>query len=299
MSQTTVLAESYRYCDEIARTQARNFYYGFRLLPRQRRDALSAIYAFFRACDDYSDEAGTVDEKRAALDRWRAMLDEVVADPSRAEALGPIWPAFGDAIRRYAVPPRYFHELLDGTLTDLVKTTYDTFDELYQYCYRVASTVGLVCVHVFGFDGAEDSLQMAEWCGIAFQLTNILRDVEEDARLGRVYLPAEDLAKFGLTPNDLVSPPADDRFRNLMAFEAARAHDYYARSAPLRERVDVASRAGFSALVLIYYALLCKLEREQFRVHGRRVKLSTVRKLMLLAKALMGGSADLTGGAPA
>lgn len=298
MSERTALAESYRHCDHIARTQARNFYYGFRLLPRQRRDALSAIYAFFRACDDYSDEAGTVDEKRAALDRWRAMLDEVVAEPSRAEALGPIWPAFSDAIRRYAVPPRYFHELLDGTTTDLVKTTYSTFDELYQYCYRVASTVGLVCVHVFGFDGAGDSLQMAEWCGIAFQLTNILRDVEEDARLGRVYLPAEDLARFGLTANDLVSPPADDRFRNMMAFEAARAHDYYARSAPLRERVDAASRAGFSALVLIYYTLLCKLEHEQFRVHGRRVRLSAARKIVLLGKALLGGSADMTRGAP-
>ena len=294
MPHSTALAESYRHCDHIARTQARNFYYGFRLLPRQRRDALSAIYAFFRACDDYSDEAGTVDEKRAALDRWRGFLDQAVADPACAETLGPIWPAFSDAIRRYAIPPRYFHELLDGTLTDLVKTTYDTFDELYGYCYRVASTVGLVCVHVFGFDGQEDTLQMAEWCGIAFQLTNILRDVEEDARLGRVYLPAEDLARFGLTASDLVTPPADDRFRNMMAFEAARARDYYARSAPLRDRVDPASRAGFSALVLIYHSLLDKIEREQFRVHGRRIRLSTARKVMLLVRALLGGSADLT-----
>lgn len=293
MSPSNDLAESYQYCDHVARTQARNFYYGFRLLPRARRDALSAIYAFFRACDDYSDEAGSIEEKRAALDRWRAMLAEAVAEPTSAGRLGPIWLAFADAVRRYRIPERYFHELLDGTLTDLVKTTYDTFDELYQYCYRVASTVGLVCVHIFGFDGAASSLEMAEWCGIAFQLTNILRDVEEDARLGRIYLPADDLTRFGLTPDDLIQPPGDDRFHRMMAFEAARARDYYARSAPLRERIDAESRAGFSALVLIYHSLLDKIEREQFRVHGRRIKLSVASKLLLLVKAYLGGSARL------
>lgn len=287
MTQTFDLAQSYRHCDQIARTQARNFYYGFRLLPRQRRDALSAIYAFFRACDDYSDEAGTPEEKRKALESWRASLDLVISDPSRAATLGPTWPAFSDAVRRYAIPPRYFHELLDGTMTDLEKTTYQTFDELYRYCYCVASTVGLVCVHVFGFDGSDEALQMAEWCGIAFQLTNILRDVDEDARLGRIYLPLNDVARFGLTEAHLTQPPDDERFRRLMAFEAERARDYYARSAPLVAHIDPASRAGFAALVAIYRTLLEKIASEQFRVHGRRIRLSAATKVMLLIRAFI------------
>jgi len=281
------LAQSYRCCEQIARTKARNFYYGFMLLPRERRRALSVMYAFFRACDDYSDEAGTVEAKRRALNEWRGKLQAVYDDPSSAPSQGPIFPAFSDATRRFEVPARYFHELLDGTLMDLDTFSYETFDDLYAYCYRVASTVGLVCVHIFGFDGSPLAMQMAEWCGIAFQLTNIMRDVEEDVKLGRVYLPQEDLRRFSLTSADLAKSVQGENFRQLMAFEAQRAHDYYDRSTPLLECINAESRAGFAAMVTIYRNLLCKIEREQFRVHGRRVKLSGGEKLMLLAKAYL------------
>lgn len=289
MTQSPDLAQSYRICDQIARTKARNFYYGFMLLPRERRHALSVMYAFFRACDDYSDEAGTTEEKRRALDEWRGKLQSAYDEPARAASLGPIFPAFADAVARYGIPARYFHDLLDGTLADLEKFTYDTFEETYGYCYRVASTVGLVCVHIFGFDGTQEALQMAEWCGIAFQLTNIMRDVEEDVHLGRIYLPQEDLRRFDLTGEDLARATQDGRFDRLMAFEAARAHDYYDRSAPLLDHIDPVSRAGFAAMVTIYRSLLRKIEREQFRVYGRRVKLSTTEKLKLLAHAFLRG----------
>lgn len=291
---TLTLRESYRHCEHIARTQARNFYYGFMLLPPPRRQALSAMYAFFRTCDDYSDEDGSPEARRAALEGWRQRLDAVVADPASAAQLGPIFPAFSDAITRYKIPPRYFHELLEGTLLDQEKSTYATFDELYEYCYRVASTVGLVCVHIFGFDGSEHALRMAEWCGIAFQLTNIIRDVEEDARLGRVYLPQEDLNRFGISAEDLhcmlgpidTHPPeVTARMREMLAFEADRAERYYTASAPLIDRITQESHAGFAAMVAIYHSLLRKIQARGYGVFGRRVKLSTAAKIRLLLSA--------------
>lgn len=297
LTQQLDLAQSIRYCDQIARTRARNFYYGFMLLPRERRRALSVVYSFFRACDDCSDEDGTIEARRELLDEWRGKLDSLFSDPSQASSLGPIFPALHHVIQRYAIPARYFYELLDGTGTDLEKSSYDTFDELYAYCYRVASTVGLVCLHIFGFDGSSEALKMAEWCGIAFQLTNILRDVDEDAHLGRVYLPEEDLRRFGLTAIDVATTSsADARFRQLMAFEAQRAHEYYDRAAPLLYRIDPASRAGFSAMVSIYRSLLRKIEQEDFRVHGRRIKLSKGEKLRLLVSSFLRRGDVLGGG---
>lgn len=291
MTQTLELAQSYRCCEQIARTKARNFYYGFMLLPRERRRALSVMYAFFRACDDYSDDAGTLDDKRRALDEWRRKLQACYDNDGDAARLGPIFPAFSDAVRRFNIPARYFHDLLDGTLMDLDTFRYESFDDLYRYCYRVASTVGLVCVHIFGFDGSPEALKMAEWCGIAFQLTNIMRDVEEDVRLGRIYLPQEDLRRFGLSSDDLASCPRGDGFRQLMAFQATRAHDFYDRSAPLLNHILVESRAGFAAMVMIYRNLLRKIERADFAVYGRRLKLSKSEKMIVLARAffLRGG----------
>lgn len=254
------------------------------LLPQERRQALSVVYAFFRACDDYSDEGGSTADRRRALDEWRERLQRVYDDPGCAAELGGIFPAFAETVQKYAIPARYFHQLLDGSVADLDTFSYETFDELYRYCYRVASTVGLVCVHIFGFDGSEETLKLAEWCGIAFQLTNIIRDVEEDVNLGRVYLPQEDLRGYELSMSDLVCPPADDRFRRLMQFQGDRAQAFYDRSAPLLERINPESRAGFSAMVAIYHGLLKKIEREEFNVHGRRIRLSTWQKLTTLAR---------------
>lgn len=277
---------SYLHCDQVARTKARNFYYGFRLLPRERRLALSAMYAFFRECDDISDEPGTTEEKRRGLDAWRARLDRVLQG---GEDESPILPAFAHAVSKYSIPARYFHELIDGTLMDMDQHTYETFDDLYLYCYRVASTVGLVCLHVFGFDHSAEALRMGEWCGIAFQVTNILRDVDEDARLGRIYLPQEDLRRFAVTADELRGGAPGAGFRPLMQFEAARAKEYYQKASPLLAHVERSSRPALLAMVGIYHRLLEELEREQFQVFGRRIRVSKARKLGLLAWAFLHG----------
>ena len=187
----SAVATSYRLSRQIARSRARNFYFGICLLPAERRDALSAIYAFMREADDISDGAGTVPERQARLHEWRAILDRTLAGDVSGS---PISPAFHDAATRFAIPAEYFHELITGTEMDLSIRSYATFDELYKYCYRVASIVGLCSLYVFGFSDPA-AKELAEKCGIAFQLTNILRDVLEDAGNGRVYLPEEDLKR--------------------------------------------------------------------------------------------------------
>lgn len=282
---------SYRMCDVLARRKARNFYYGFMLLPRARRLALSAMYAYFRACDDIADGDGTPAERGLALQAWRQTTHDALGTDAAvreaALAANPILVAFRDAVERYAIPIRCFLDLLDGAVMDLDTVAYETFDDLYRYCYRVASTVGLVCVHVFGFDGSAEALQMAEWCGIGFQITNILRDVEEDAGLGRIYLPQEDLRRYGISGDEVRRGTSDVRFRGLMAFEAARARDFYERSADLAGHVLAESRPALAALVSIYRRLLDKIEKEDYRVYGRRVSLSKGEKLGLLARAFL------------
>ncbi len=270
------VAASYAHCRRVARTRARNFYYSFLLLSRPRKDAMCAIYAYMRFCDDLSDEAGG---SRAAIERWRAELDEALAGRLPAN---PLWPAFRDAVTRYAIPPLYFHQMIDGVSSDLEPRRVATFDELYQYCYKVASVVGLTIIHIFGFESPR-ALELAEKCGIAFQLTNILRDVREDAGLGRVYLPAEDLARFGVDPAHLQH---DQRFIELMRFEAARARSYYDQSWPLLDLVQRGSRASLWALMSIYSRLLERIERSNYDVLDRRISLPAWEKLSIVGRAL-------------
>jgi phytoene synthase len=274
------LRESYKHCKKVTREQAKNFYYGIRLLPAERRDALCAIYAFFRYCDDISDDDQKGDPARM-LASWRAALVSQDVESS------PILPAFRDAVGRYEVPQRYFEELIEGAEMDLSVTRYQRWEDLYGYCYRVASTVGLVCVHVFGFDQSPEALKMAEERGIAFQLTNILRDVSEDAGRGRIYLPQEDLARFGVTSEALLAGAPEEGFASLIRFEAARARQYYERSAPLVERVDKVSRPALAAMTNIYRGLLEKVDKMGAGVLHRRAKLSLVEKLAAAGKSLV------------
>src|SRR6202050_2549908 len=222
----TTLEQSWAHCRAVAKQRARNFYYSFILLPPEKKNAMCAMYAFMRYCDDLSDEPGAT---RSAIDRWREALTEALA--GRPDD-NPTWPAFLDAVDRYCIPHEYFFEMIEGVASDLETRTVATFDELYQYCYRVASVVGLTTIHIFGFTSS-DALALAEKCGIAFQLTNILRDVREDAALGRIYLPAEDLARFGVTEDDIRCGVRTPEFIDLMDFETARARQYYKASQPL------------------------------------------------------------------
>ncbi len=179
------IAASYRCAEDVARRRARNFYYSFVVLPPEKRRAFCAVYAFMRYCDDISDGSETLENKRQALKNWRAQLNAAVQGHFDGS---PILPAFHDAVRRFSIPADYFHWIIDGAEMDLTIDRYETFGDLYRYCFNVASAVGLVCLKIFGY-ADKRAPQLAEQCGIAFQLTNILRDLDEDAGMGRLYLP--------------------------------------------------------------------------------------------------------------
>lgn len=271
---------SYDYCAEVARHRARNFYYSFLALPKQKRLAMCALYAFMRECDDLSDEAGAT---LAALDRWRADLDASLNGRMASHA---VWPALADTVHRYRIPPRYLHEMIDGVSSDLVPHRVETFDDLYRYCYLVASVVGITTIHVFGFD-APQAIPLAEKCGIAFQLTNIIRDVKEDAALGRVYLPAEDLARFGVAPEALAGNLTPE-LRALLEFEARRARRYYDESRPLLAMIHADSRGALWALIEIYSRLLRRIEGRGYDVMRGRIRLSGFEKSSIALRAMLG-----------
>ncbi len=277
--------QSYRHCREIARSRAKNFYYSFLLLEKRQRDAMCAIYAFMRHCDDLSDDPSTSDKaalgQRIAL--WRLELDRALKGQIEGD---PIWPAFHDTVERYAIPHRFFHEMIGGVTSDLEPRQMRTFDELYDYCYQVASVVGLTIIHIFGFRSVR-ALLLAEKCGVAFQLTNILRDVREDAEAGRVYLPLEDLNRFGVPAEQLRSGKEDEAFRALMRFEAERARAYYEESAGLADLIQPKSRRSLWALRQIYLRLLSKIEQANYSVLSRRINLPTHTKIALLLQAFL------------
>ena len=279
---TPELARSYAHCRKVARARARNFYYAFAILPPAKRDAMCAVYAFMRHSDDVSDEPGLAPDRQAAMCAWRAALDDALRGEYGDD---PVLPALHDTVRTCAIPPKLLHELIDGVEMDLTKTRYATFDELYGYCYRVASVVGLVCLYVWGFAGGEEALQRAEACGIAFQLTNILRDLKEDIERDRVYLPQEDLARFGYTETDLARGVMDDPFRALMRFEAERARAYYATAEPLAAMISPVSRPAFGVMYRIYRGLLERIEACDYDVFSRRVSVPKATKARLMAGA--------------
>ncbi len=278
------IAESFAQCRRIARAEARNFYYGFRLLPPEKHAALCALYAFMRWVDDISDAPGDGAAKQQGLLLARQTLERV----ARGDASGPvILPALAHTLATYGIPRSYLDELIAGAQMDLDAASYRTFDDLREYCHRVAGIVGQCCVRVFGFEDPR-ALELADRLGLAFQLTNILRDVAQDCALGRVYLPAEDLERFACPPANLAAAPPSAEARALFRFQADRAREFYAEGAELLPMIHQDSRAALWALARIYSGLLGKMEARDYDVITARVSLSAAEKTWILLRARFG-----------
>jgi phytoene synthase len=252
------------------------------LLPVERRRALYAVYAFCRFVDDIADD-DSVRDPAAMLARWREELDEVYS----GTATRPVSRALADNVYRFNIPRRYFEEVIDGVEMDLTRRRYDSFAELELYCKRVASAVGLICIEIFGYGNPATRIY-AERLGIAFQLTNIIRDVREDATRGRIYLPLEDLARFEVTEEEILEGVYSDRFRSLMEFEAERARTFYREAQVALAREDRGSMLAAEGMRMIYAALLERIIRSDYRVFDQRLSLSTPRKLYLVGRAWAG-----------
>jgi squalene synthase HpnC len=298
---TLDVVASYEECHRIAREAHSSFYPAFFLLPKAKRDGIVALYAFMRCIDDVSDDGADLARKHRGLARWRAALDEAITGHSQAfdgNAVAPlptgylkgereVIPSLVDTIERYKMPTRYLHDLISGAEMDLTIQSYTSFERLREYCYRVAGTVGLTCTHIFGFEDSK-ALELAEKLGLAFQLTNIIRDVNEDYELGRVYLPEEDLQHFRVVKEDLGHQEASLGVRELLRFEADRAWKLYGEGSQLLGMVEEDSRATLWLLVHTYSALLARIESVDFAVFGGRVRLTKAEKLKLVAKARFG-----------
>jgi len=285
MPEALQVAASYSECRRVARAAASNFYAAFYLLPRAKRDSLCALYAFMRLVDDVSDAAGDLAGKQQGLARWRAALDATVAGDTSGHR---ILPAFADTLRRCAIPPRYLHDLISGAEMDLSVASYATFDRLREYCYRVAGSVGLTCIHVFGFRDPR-APDLAEKLGVAFQLTNILRDLTRDFEMGRVYLPQEDLERYGCRPAELAGKNLTPALVQLLQFEAERAWRYYEEGAALVPLIERDSRAALWALARTYSSLLARIQARGYDVLSSRVRLPATEKLGILVRARLGG----------
>jgi phytoene synthase len=279
------LAASFQFCGAVARHQARNFYYSFLLLPPHLRRSMCALYAFMRRTDDLADEPVAGRDGDALLEGWRRDVHRALdGGDDRA------WPglaALVATVERHAIPRRYLDAVIDGVAMDLHPRPFATFDDLYGYCYRVASAVGLCCLHIWGYrrgDGRAEAL--AESCGIALQLTNIVRDVREDAEHGRLYLPQEDLGRFGVVREELTARRASDRLRALLAYEGRRAYAYYDQARPLAELVAPVGRPVLATIVGIYRTLLDEIARRDYEVLSERVAVPSWRKVSIALRSL-------------
>ena len=294
---TTPVEEAYRACREIARREAKNFYYSFVALPEPKRNAICAVYAFMRHADDLSDdESRSIAERRVNLASWldawhRASQGEATSDP--------VFIALADAQARFNITDELLDQLVQGTAMDLHRgtlaegayDTYATFDDLYRYCYLVASVVGLVCIRIFGYSDARAE-KLAEETGIAFQLTNILRDVREDAERRRVYLPLEDLERYHVGVSELAAlaqkpGPITASQRQLLVAETKRARDYYKSGYELLPLISADARPALKVLISIYHDLLLQIESSGYEVFQHRVSVPTAKKLWILSGGLL------------
>lgn len=262
--------------DFIARRSRTNFAISFAMLPRPKRTAINTVYAFCRCTDDIVDEGGDHETKTAMLARWTAELERGFQGSSEHALLNQL----SIIAKKFNIPAAHFFELIRGMQMDLERTRYRTFDELHEYCYRVASTVGLMCSEIFGYT-KESTRQYAVDLGIALQLTNIVRDVRSDARRGRIYIPAEDFERFGYSEEELLACAYNPAFVQLMRFETGRAREYYLRARACLAPED--HRAFFAARIMdrIYFRILDKIERKNYAVFDRKISISRISKLAI------------------
>jgi len=293
---------SYASCRRMARRAGSNFYPCFLLLGRPKRRAMDALYAFMRHSDDLVDNPQPLASRRDALARWRTLLETALAgdrnlpdppEPQHDRLQRPydrpgeaLLPALVDTVRRFQIPAEHLHAVLDGVEMDLAVGRYETFDDLVAYCERVASAVGLACIHVWGFRG-EEALPYARACGIAFQVTNILRDLREDARRGRIYLPLEDLRLCSYSPEDLARGVADERFLRVMELEIDRVDRLYREGAELFQWLEPDGRRVFGMMMTVYHRLFQRIRRRPGDVLLGRVRLGRAEKLRIAARWLL------------
>ena len=276
------LANDYRFCLEVTRRSASSFYYAFRLLPAERRNALYAVYAFCRAVDDAADEADLAEAPRLVAE-WRRELERCY----HGVPLHPVTVALAASLERFPIPEAALAEVIDGVEMDLVKRRYATFAELELYCRRVASAVGLASIEIFGYRNRA-TRDYAVDVGLALQLTNILRDLSEDAERDRIYLPAEDLAEFDYPAEDLLRGVYNRKFRELMQFECERARRYYRGAEARLPPEDAASLRPAEVMRRTYEQVLDRIVAERYFVFGRRLGLSRRRKAALAASLWLG-----------
>ena len=319
MSTTAELARDYAHCEALTRRQAANFYYGIRLLPRERRRAMSAVYAFARRIDDIGDGTLAPEEKLRLLDGEALALAAVEAgEDGRAGAHDPVLAALADARVRFPLPAGALGELIDGVRMDVEEVDYEDFEDLVVYCRRVAGAIGRVCLAIFGLregvHAGADAEVLADELGVALQITNILRDVREDAENGRIYLPTDDLRRFGLLDGGFAGLPSAERIVRLargaaaaersaedteelarvvelVRFEAARGREWFARGILLAEQLDRRSAACLLAMAGIYRRLLDRIDRDPVAALAQRASLPVHEKALVATRGMLGARA--------
>ena len=272
--------DAFLRCEEITRAEARNFAYGIRLLPHDKRQAMSALYALARRIDDIGDGAAPTDDRLAGLAAVRSSVAAVVADPGSAGD-DPVLVAIGSTAQRYPIPLQAIDELIAGCELDVRGTTYDTIDDLVGYCRLVAGTVGRLSVAVYGVEDPSVAEPLADALGVALQLTNILRDVKADLATGRVYLPLEDLAASGCTVDDLAAGRMSDAVRRLMEFECGRAREFYRRAVDARSPEDGRRLVAAEIMRAVYFETLRRIERSGYDVFSTRIRVPRSRQALI------------------
>lgn len=288
-TQLKSVSEALQYCGDITRHRARNFYYGLKLAPEPQRSALFAIYAWMRKADDLVDDAS--DDSKECLEQietFRACTDAVLAGNVLQDD-DPMWVALADVAQRFDVQPKILHAMIDGQIDDIAGRQYETFEQVREYCYRVASSVGLICINIWGYTDPK-ATELAIDRGIAFQLTNILRDYKEDYDAGRIYLPADDFATHDLTPQQLRDWSEPDKCRQFIDMQVMRAKSYYDKSKPLDQMITPSCRPALWAMTTIYRSLLNKIQQQPAQIiESKRVRLGAWHKGMIAFRAKFAG----------